>query len=344
MNETKNCQWRVARRPEGNVVYEDFEYREVDIPQIQDGEVLLKTLYLNLAPVMRMYMSGESAAGEQSLDIGDVIHGRGVAEIIQSKHANYQEGEIVQGQMGWQTYKRSKMTEKEKFRKIPDTGAPYSLGLSLLGMTGLSAYFGYFSHGNPNRGETVVVSGAAGGVGSTVVQFAKMLDCYVIGIAGGKEKCDFIETLGCDLSIDYKSGEIEDRIKEAAPNGIDLYFDNVGGEILTACMENLAMNSRVVHCGSISEYLDAEPFGLKNYTNLRRTNSSLKGFFIYNHMHEIDSAEQELNRWIKEKKIRPVEHIVEGFMAMPEGLAQLYDGSNHGVALCKVRQDPNDQN
>ena len=343
MNEAKNCQWRVARRPQGNVVFEDFEYREADIPLIKDGEVLLKTLYLNLAPVMRMYMSGESAAGEQSLDIGDVIHGRGVAEIIQSKHESYQVGEIVQGQMGWQTYKKSSMTEKEKFRKIPDTGAPYSLGLSLLGMTGLSAYFGYFSHGKPNRGETVVVSGAAGGVGSTVVQFAKMLDSYVIGIAGGKKKCDFIESLGCDASIDYKSGEIEDRIKEAAPNGIDLYFDNVGGEILTACMENLAMNSRVVHCGSISEYLDTEPFGLKNYTNLRRTNSTLKGFFIYNHMHEIDSAEQELNRWIKEKKIRPVEHIVQGFMAMPEGLAQLYDGSNHGVALCKVRKDPNDQ-
>ena len=133
------------------------------------------------------------------------------------------------------------------------------------------------------------------------------------GLWKESKKCDFIEALGCDVSIDYKSGEIEDRIKEAAPNGIDLYFDNVGGEILTACMENLAMNSRVVHCGSISEYLDTEPFGLKNYTNLRRTNSSLKGFFIYNHMHEIDSAEQELNRWIKEKKIRPIEHIVQGF-------------------------------
>ena len=118
---------------------------------------------------------------------------------------------------------------------------PYSLGLSLLGMTGLSAYFGYFSHGNPNRGETVVISGAAGGVGSTVVQFAKMLDCYVIGIAGGEEKCNFIESLGCDESIDYKSGDIENRIKEAAPNGIDLYFDNVGGDILSACMENLAI-------------------------------------------------------------------------------------------------------
>ena len=126
MNEAKNCQWRVARRPEGNVVREDFEYKEIDIPDIQDGEVLLKTLYLNLAPVMRMYMSGESAAGEQSLDIGDVIHGRGVAEIIESKHSDYKEGEIVQGQMGWQTYKASKMTDKEKFRKIPDMGAPYT--------------------------------------------------------------------------------------------------------------------------------------------------------------------------------------------------------------------------
>ena len=343
MNEAKNCQWRVARRPKGNVVSEDFEYRETDIPEIQDGEVLLKTLYLNLAPVMRMYMSGESAAGEQSLDIGDIIHGRGVSEVIQSRHSDYQKGEVVQGQIGWQTYKASKMTEAEKFRKIPNMGIPYSIGLGLLGMTGLSAYFGFFTHGKPKSGETVVVSGAAGGVGSTVVQFAKMLDCFVIGIAGGEDKCKFIESLGCDITIDYKLSDIENKIKEAAPDGIDLYFDNVGGEILTACMENLALNSRIVHCGSISEYLNDEPFGLKNYTNLRKTNSSLKGFFIYNHLNEIDDAEKDLLQWIKAEKIRAIEHKLEGFRTMPNGLAQLYDGTNRGIALCKVRQDPNDK-
>ena len=235
---------------------------------------------------------------------------------------------------------RSRRKAVREIRKIPDMGVPYSIGLSLLGMTGMSAYFGYFSHGNPNRGETVVVSGAAGGVGSTVIQFAKMLDCFVIGIAGGEDKCKFIKSLGCDISIDYKSGNIEQQIKAAAPSGIDLYFDNVGGEILTACMENLAMNSRIVHCGSISEYLLDEPFGLKNYTNLRRTNSSLKGFFIYNHVHEIDSAEEQLIRWIKEKKIQSAEYVLEGFMSMPEGLAQLYEGKNHGVAMCKVRNCP----
>ncbi|MBT3994113.1 MAG: NADP-dependent oxidoreductase [Gammaproteobacteria bacterium] len=342
MKKNKNCQWRIARRPSGNVVNDDFEYREVDIPKIKDGQVLLKTLYLNLAPVMRMYMSGKSIAGESALNIGDLIHGRGVAEVVESRHNDYKVGDILQGQMGWQTYKVSSITSSEKFRKVPDTGISYSIGLSLFGMTGFSAYFGFFNSGAPRQEDTVVISGAAGGVGSIVVQLAKNLGCQVIGIAGGHEKSRFIKDLGCDIALDYKSGDIAEKIKDATPDGIDLYFDNVGGEILSACLNNLAQNSRVVLCGSISEYLSSEPYGLKNYTNLRKTNSTMQGFFIYNHMDDLDEAEKEMKDWISSEKIKPVEYIFNGFLSMPDSLASLYEGENYGVALCRVAPGPYD--
>jgi len=343
LNEQKNCQWRIAKRPNGNVMEEDFAYHEADIPSINNGEILLKTLYLNIAPVMRMYMSGDEIAGEHRLDIGDVIHGRGVAEIVQSKHPKYQIGDILHGQIGWQSYKKTKVTEKEKFRRLGDYGISYSVGLSTLGMTGFSAYFGFMSCGNPKENETVVVSGAAGGVGSNVIQLAKMMNCRVIGIAGSSEKCDLIKELGCDEAINYKNENVRDAIEEYCSSGIDIYFDNVGGEILSICLDNLAQNSRIVLCGSISEYLNKEQYSLNNYTKLRKTNSSMRGFFIYNHVDEFDKAEDDLIRWIKDGTITPLEYIYNGFKNMPNALAGIYNGKNSGVALCRVRRGPYDK-
>lgn len=342
MNEDRNCQWRIARRPSGNVVSDDFEYREEPIPTPDDGEFLLRVLYLNLAPVMRMYMSGEPVAGEAPLAIGDIIHGRGVAEVIASKHADFAVGDIVQGQTGWQTYKVSKGTAQEKIRRVPDRGVSYSIGLSTFGMTGFSAYFGLIDCGRPRKDDVVVVSGAAGGVGSHVVQLAKIHSRRVVGIAGGAEKCDFIRSLGCDVALDYKEGRIGEQIAAACPDGIDLYFDNVGGETLSACLDNLAQDSRIVLCGSISEYLRDEPYGLSNYTKLRRTNSTMQGFFIYNHVEDFDRAERELGAWLSEGRVRPVEHVFDGFASMPDALASLYDGRNTGVTLCRIRRGPYD--
>jgi len=341
-NEQKNCQWRIARRPKGNVVAEDFLYHEEEIPILQDNEILLRTLYLNLAPVMRMYMSGESIAGEKGLDIGDVIHGRGVAEVIKSNNSNYKPGEILQGQIGWQTFKSTEVTERERFRKINNCGLPFSIGLSTLGMTGLSAYFGLLACGKPKKNETIVVSGAAGGVGSTVIQIAKMIGCRVIGLAGNQAKCDLIKELGCDEAINYRTEDIRQTLSNLCQNGIDIYFDNVGGDILSASLDHLAQNSRIVLCGSISEYLHDKPYGLDNYTKLRRTNSCMQGFFIYNYSAQFDAAEKDLSSWLKERKIKPVEHIYDGFENMPKALSSIYDGGNYGVALSRIRHGLND--
>ena len=343
MNTDQNCQWRVARRPQGNVVRDDFAYTEEPVPRPGPGEFLLRTYYLNLAPVMRMYMGGEAIAGERPLAIGDVIHGRGVAEVVESNHPDFAVGDFVQGQTGWQTWKVSSGTAQEKFRQVPDVGLPYTVALSALGMTGFSAYFGLIDCGKPKPSDVVVVSGAAGGVGTHVIQIAKALGCRVVGIAGGEAKCEFIRSLGCDVAIDYMHDDVRSAIPAACPDGVDLYFDNVGGDTLSAVLDNLAMHSRIVLCGSISEYLLDEPYGLRNYTRLRRTNSTMQGFFIYNHVADFDRAEREMCRWLESGELRPVEQVFDGFDTLPDALASLYAGTNTGMAVVRVRRGPHEE-
>lgn len=336
-----NFQWCVAGRPDGNVVPSDFQWTITDIPEPGEGEVLLKTHYLGLAPVMRFYMMGGSPSGESELAIGDVIHGRGVAQIIKSRHPKWREGEMVQGQIGWQTYKVSAMTEQEKFFRMPHNGLPAALGSGVLGMTGLSAHAGFFACGDPKEGDRMVLSGAAGGVGSMVSQMAaNVVGCDVVGMAGGSEKCTFIMNHGCSAAIDYKSDDMEDVLDRLCSDGIDLYFDNVGGETLEACLERLRMHARIVLCGSISEYTREVPFKLSNYTRLRATDSRMQGFFVYNHLHNWDSVMDDLAGWIHEGKLKPVQDVEQGFQNMPKALANLYYGANVGVQCCSVRGEP----
>lgn len=336
-----NCQWRIAARPVGNVQPGDFQWDETPIPAPKDGEVLLETMYLGLAPVMRMYMMGTDRTGDKHQQIGDVIRGRGVAKVIESKHSDWKTGEIVQGSIGWQTYATSSITKQEKFFRITSHDLPYSLAAGVLGMNGLSAYAGWFLCLEPRKNDVTVISGAAGGVGSMVVQMAKITGASkIIGIAGGAEKCKFIKELGCDETIDYKSESVAEKLAEFCPKGIDFYFDNVGGEILTACLERLAMHARIVLCGSISEYTRETPFGLTNYSRLRAVEGKMGGFFVYNHVHRWDEVMNQLADWIRQGKLKPVQDVVQGFEAMPEALARLYEGKNVGVQCCQIRQEP----
>lgn len=335
-----NCQWRIAARPVGNVKPEDFEWREEEIPTPKDGEVLLETMYLGLAPVMRMYMMGTDRTGDPHQQIGDVIRGRGVAKILESRHSDWKVGEIVQGSIGWQTYTVSTMPTQGKFFRVNHHDLSYALSAGVLGMNGLSAYAGWFFTLEPRKGDVVVISGAAGGVGSMVVQFAKITGASkIIGIAGGVEKCSFIKDLGCDETIDYKSENVAERLFELCPNGIDFYFDNVGGEILSACLDRLAMHACIILCGSISEYTRETPFGLTNYTRLRGVEGKMGGFFVYNHVHRWDEVMNQLADWIREGKLKPVQDVVQGFESMPEALSRLYLGKNVGVQCCAVREE-----
>lgn len=330
-------QWIIAKRPSGNVRPEDFAWQEMAIPELAPGEVLLKTLYLSLAPVMRDYMSGQSFAGEAPLAIGDVVLGRGIAQIVQSRHPDWREGQVVQGQLGWQTYKVSTMSAAEKFRVMPANGLSASLGLGALGMTGLSAWAGFYNVGQPEEGDVVLVSGAVGGVGSLVIQFAaNVTGCDVIGIAGTKEKCALAQALGCTTTINYKTQDVRAEL----PDGLNIYFDNVGGDILDAAMDHLAQRARIVLCGSISEYTRDTPYPLQNYARLRRSDSHMRGFFVYNHLQDWDRAMGEITAWIHDGKVKPVEQITDGFEQMPAALAGLYAGQNVGKQLCRVRGEP----
>ncbi len=335
-----NRQWLVAARPQGQPRTTDFGYREVALAEPAEGEMLLQTLYLSLAPVMAMYMSGQEIAQRPPLAIGDVIHGRGVARVVSSRHSDYQVGDIVHGQLGWQTYRVTDAAEGERFYPFTATDLPAHLALGALGMTGYSAFCGFVDAGQPRQGDTVLVSGAAGGVGHLVVQIARAVGCgRVVGIAGGAEKCRLLRQLGCDVAIDYRLGDMQEQIRLACPDGVDLYFDNVGGEILEAALENLRMYSRIVLCGSISEYTRDEPFGPRNYTRLRRHEASMRGFYVYNHTAGYANAEQRMAAWVRSGQLTPVQDIVDGFENMPAALIGLYAGSNAGKQVVRVH-DP----
>jgi NADPH-dependent curcumin reductase CurA len=342
LDEDRNCQWRIARAPNGDIAPEDFAWVEEPIPEPGPGEVLLRTLYLGLAPVMRMYMQGTGATGEQVLRPGDVIHGRGVAQVVKSRHPDWPDGSVVQGQIGWQTWKVSAMTPPERMMRCPDFGLPAMLACKVLGMTGLSAHAGLFACGDPRAGDRMVLSGAAGGVGSIVSQLAaNVVGCDVVGIAGGAEKCAaLVRDLGCSAAIDYKAGDLRERLDALRPDGINLYFDNVGGDMLAAVLDRLALHARVVLCGSIGEYVRDTPFGLTNYTRLRGKDATMRGFFVYNHLDRWDAVIAELAGYISDGRLKPVQDVETGFPRMPYALAKLYAGANIGTQLCSVRGEP----
>lgn len=338
-----NRQWVVAEHPVTSLDANHFGYQEVAIPAVGEGEVLLKSHYLNVAPVMRMYMMadrGDRETPESALKIGDVIHGRGVAQVLQSRHPGFAAGDFVHGQLGWQSHKVSAITPQERFIKMSPRGLPVLYGLSALGMTGYSAWCGLVVRGQPQRGDAVLVSGAAGGVGSLVVQIAKAMGCSpVVGIAGGELKCETVRELGADATIDYKNDDTASRIHELFPDGIDIYFDNVGGEILEASLDNLGRGARVVLCGSISEYQRSEPFGPRNYTKLRGGDADMRGFFVYNHADTYPAAETEMAGWIHEGKLRALVDISDGFDQLPAALMGLYEGTNLGKRIVRVDPD-----
>lgn len=336
-----NQQWTVAEHPETVLEATHFNYREVPVPALEDGEALLHTHLLNIAPVMRMYMMRDGAANEAPLEIGDVIHGRGVAEIIDSRHADFSPGSFVQGQIGWQTYKVTRFTKAERFRPLKRHGLPIHCALSALGMTGFSAYCGFVRRAGAARGDRVLVSGAAGGVGSLVVQMARILGAaQIVGIAGGADKCALVCELGCDEAIDYKAENVPARIAENFPDGIDLYFDNVGGEILQAALDCLASRARILLCGSISEFQRETPFAPSNYANLRAKNADMRGFFVYNHAQEFDAAEAAMAKWIREGKLRAVVDEIEGFEKMPDALMGMFTATGGGKRYVKLVPGP----
>ena len=335
-----NRQWVLADRPVDRAVREsDFRLVEAPVPVPGRGEFLVRTLYLSVAPVMRHYML-DGGGIEAPLAIGEVMRGRGVGQVIASNHPDYAPGDYVQGKLGWQEYSVSDGSPYFMMYKIRQRLVPVSTAIGVLGVTGFTSYLGLVDIGQPKKGETVLVSGAAGGVGSNVGWIARNLGCRVVGIAGTTAKCWLLTSkLGYDAAINYRTDDVPARIRELCPDGVDVFFDNVGGEILDHALGALNRYGRVVCCGRIAEYLkpEDERYRLRNWDAIGRQRATMRGFFIYDLAEHFPRAERQMAQWIAEGRMQYLEDVLEGIEQMPRALIRLFEGRNVGKQIVRVK-------
>ena len=332
----ENRQWVLSSRPRGPVSRENFEWREEPVPAIADGEFLVRNLWLSCDPAQRAWMEVDTYIPK--LPLGDVMLSGAAGEVVESKHADFAPGELVSGVFGWQDYAVSDGGAGIfPVNKVPP-GVDLPTAMSLLGVTGLTAHIGLLGIGQPQAGDTVVVSGAAGSVGSFVVQIAKLKGFRIVGIAGGAAKCDWLSgELGADAAIDYKGEDVESRIGELCPDGVDVFFDNVGGGILDAVLEHIAIGARIVLCGSISGYNDFdERPGIRNHYRLIIRRATMRGFLVFDHTDRVPQAIGDLATWAAEGKLRSQVDVVDGLETAPDALNRLFTGQNLGKQLVKI--------
>jgi NADPH-dependent curcumin reductase CurA len=317
----------------------DFTWAEEPVPTVGPGQVLVRNLHLSMDPTQRGWMSRDTYI--PAMAIGDVVRSFGVGQVVGSRHAGFKQGDIVQGGVGWQDYLLTDGGGPLPIVKLP-AGVDIPLAMSVLGLTGITAYFGLLEVGRPKAGETVVVSGAAGATGSVVGQIAKIEGCHVVGIAGGPDKCGWLTAeAGFDAAIDYKAERVDRRLRELCPKGIDVFFDNVGGEILDAALANLAMRGRVVICGAIAGYNEkVPPPGPRNCLSLLVQRGRMEGFIILDYMDRAGEAVTALSGWVRDGKLRHQEDIQEGLENAPATLLRLFEGKNRGKQLLRIADPP----
>jgi len=335
MNDSKNRQWILEARPTGHLTGKEFRWNETSIPKPADGQALVRTLWLSFDPTQRGWMAQDSYLPK--IPLGEVMRAAGVGQVIESRHPDFKPGDLVQGWWGWQDYAVTDGKSLGGMRKLPP-GVPPNTALSLFGITGCTAYFGIIDVGQIKSGETVVVSGAAGSTGSVAGQIAKIKGCWVVGTAGGKEKCDWLtQVAGFDGAIDYKSEDIGTRLSALCPNGIDVFFDNVGGVVLNEVLARINLKARIVLCGAISRYNETVlPPGPANYFNLTPKRARMEGFIILDYVARFAEAIEALGRWQREGKLVQKEDVAVGLENAPRTLMRLFTGENFGKQLLKV--------
>jgi NADPH-dependent curcumin reductase CurA len=328
-----NKQFRLAARPAGLPKASDWKLSEEEIPTPGDGEVLVKNEFISLDPAMRGWMN-EGKSYVPPVEIGAVMRAAAAGKVTASKHKDFAVGDAVEGVLGVQQYA---ISNGRGLRKVDEKLAPLSAYLGGLGMSGLSAWFGLFEVGQAKPGDTVLVSGAAGAVGSTVGQLAKIHGCRVVGIAGGAEKCAFIRELGFDGAIDYKGEKLNDGFRRELPKGVDVYFDNVGGDTLDAALTRINLHARVVICGAISNYNATEkPKGPANYLSLLVNRARMQGFIVFDYMKKYPETYAALSKHYADGKLKLRETVVEGFETFPDALLKLFKGENTGKLVLKI--------
>jgi NADPH-dependent curcumin reductase CurA len=329
---TENRQWLLEKRPVGMVKESDFQLVSTPIPTPGQGQLLIRNRILSFEPAMRGWID-DKPNYLPPVAIGGVMRSSTVGEVIESNLEGYSKGDLVTGMLGWQEYAIGDATA----RPIP-AGVDPRLALSTLGVTGVTAYYGLLKIGQPKEGDTVVVSGAAGATGSVVGQIAKLKGCRVIGIAGGAEKCTWLtDKAHFDAAIDYKNEDVDARLEALCPDGMDVFFDNVGGPILNSALGRLAHGARIVICGSISGYnAEERPPGPANYYNIVQKRARMEGFVILDYLPRAAEAVADLVKWVGEGHITWEADIQRGFENAPKTLLRLYSGSNFGKQLLEI--------
>ena len=339
---TTNHQTRLARRPSGMAVREDWSFTTEPAGEAEEGGVLVKTLALSLDPAMRGWMN-EGKSYIAPVGIGEVMRAGGIGRIVASKAPKFAVGELVSGALGVQEYARfdAALLGKGALTKIDLRLGTLTQWLNVLGMPGMTGYFGLMDVGQPRSGETVVVSGAAGAVGQTVGQLAKIHGCRAVGIAGGPAKCEWVvNELGFDACIDYKAGPIKEGLKAHCPAGVDIYFDNVGGEILDSVLTRINRKARIVICGAISQYNSTEKVvGPANYLSLLVNRARMEGIVVFDNVARFGPAVAELAGYLKDGRMKSREDIVHGLETFPEALQKLFKGENFGKLVLQVAED-----
>jgi len=330
----KNKEIIFANRPTGVPTLDTFKFVDTEVPQLEDGEVLVRSLYLSVDPYLRGRMR-EGKSYVAPFQLGDVISNSVIGEVIESRSETYQPGDLVMGMLGWRLYNRAAAVH---LVKVDPRLAPVSTALGVLGMPGLTAYFGLLDIGQPREGETVVVSGAAGAVGMTVLQIAKIKGCRVVGTAGSDEKVRYLkEELGVDAAINYKTADLRQSLKEACPKGVDVYFDNVGGEVSDTIMALLRHGARIIICGQISMYNSNEVQTGPRPNGYLLVNSALmKGFIVTDYTARFAEGIKQMAQWLSEGKLKYAESVVEGFENTPQAFIGLFTGKNLGKQIVKV--------
>jgi hypothetical protein len=333
MNRT-NKQWILKRRPVGDIRAGDLDLVEQPVPTPGPGQFLARTVYLSLDPTNRIWMS-DMDQYMPPVQIGDVMRGGTLSVVEESNNSDFHKGDVVSGIAGWQEY-----MVMDGGQKIP-RGTPLTASMSVLGMTGATAYFGLLDIGQPKAGETVVVSAAAGAVGSIVGQIAKIKGCRVVGIAGSDEKCrHVVKDFGFDACINYKKENVAAALKRECPNGIDIDFENAGGEILEAVMDNLNLKARIVLCGMISGYNATGPMpGPRNFANILMKRARVEGFIIIDYFPRLAEFYRDMAPWVTESKIKYDVHIVKGIDQALFALNLLFIGGNTGKLLLQMSEE-----
>jgi len=338
---TTNRQYRLARRPSGMPVRDDWSFTTEPVGEPDDGGVLVRTLALSLDPAMRGWMN-EGRSYIPPVGIGEVMRASGIGTVVASKSPAFAVGDTVYGILGVQEYARFGAGEiaKRALSKVDLRVGTMTQWLNVLGMPGMTGYFGLLDVGQPKPGETVVVSGAAGAVGQTVGQLAKIKGCRAVGIAGGPAKCEWVvKELGFDACIDYKSGPVKDGLKAHCPAGVDVYFDNVGGEILDTVLTRINRKARIVICGAISQYnATGKPVGPANYLSLLVNRARMEGIVVFDNVDRYPVAIAELAGYLKDGRMKSREDVVHGLETFPETLLKLFRGENFGKLVLQVAE------